>query len=204
MNKISLIDEDNNLLDRITDFIVGDNSFFVVSKHNDLLSFFKKPPVGVDIIITQLLPVYDINNNPYHLLKEKFPTAKIIVLTHLEYANRSFETLKMGADGFCLKSDTLKDLESGLQSLISSGNYVSTSVLPYIVNSIRAKSIFEKENVLTPKEHQIVKFVCQGQSYKMIAIETNLSIDGVRYHLQRIYRKLEINSKTELVAIALS
>lgn len=165
---------------------------------------FKKPPAGVDIIITQLLPVYDIKNNPYHLLKEKFPTAKIIVLTHLEYANRSFETLKMGADGICLKSDPLKDLESGLQSLISSGNYVSTSVLPYIVNSIRAKSIFEKENVLTPKEHQIVKLVCQGQSYKMIASETNLSIDGVRYHLQRIYRKLEINSKTELVAIALS
>jgi len=38
----------------------------------------------------------------------------------------------------------------------------------------------------------------------MIASETNLSIDGVRYHLQRIYRKLEINSKTELVAIALA
>ena len=110
----------------------------------------------------------------------------------------------MGADGFCLKSDTLKELKSGLHSLISSGNYVSTSVLPYIVNSIRAKSIFEKENVLTPKENQIVKLVCQGQSYKMIASETNLSIDGVRYHLQRIYRKLEINSKTELVAIALA
>jgi DNA-binding CsgD family transcriptional regulator len=37
----------------------------------------------------------------------------------------------------------------------------------------------------------------------MIANETNLSIDGVRYHLQRIYRKLEINSKAELIAIAL-
>ena len=204
MNKISLIDEDNNLMDRITDFIVGDDSFFVVSKHNDLLSFFKKPPAGVDIIITQLLPVYDIKNSPYHSLKNKFYTAKILVVTHLEYANRSFETLKMGADGFCLKSDTLNELKSGLHSLLSSGNYVSTSVLPYVIDSIRAKSIFERENVLTPKENQIVKFVCEGQSYKMIASKTNLSVDGVRYHLQRIYRKLEINSKVELVAIALS
>ena len=204
MNKISLIDEDNNLMDRITDFIVGDDSFFVVSKHNGLLSFFKKPPAGVDIIITQLLPVYDIKNSPYHSLKDKFSTAKILVVTHLEYANRSFETLKMGADGFCLKSDTLNELKSGLHSLLSSGNYVSTSVLPYVIDSIRAKSIFERENVLTPKENQIVKFVCEGQSYKMIASKTNLSVDGVRYHLQRIYRKLEINSKVELVAIALS
>lgn len=204
MNRISLIDEDNNLMDRITDFIEGDKTFYVVSKHNDLLSFFKKPPDEVDIIITQLLPGYDIKNTLYHSLKEKFPTAKILVLTHLEYANRSFETLKMGADGFCLKRDTLSELKIGLHSLISSGNYVSTSVLPYIVNSIRSKSIFEKENVLTPKENQIVKEVCEGHSYKVIASNTNLSIDGVRYHLQRIYRKLEINSKTELVAIALS
>ncbi len=58
--------------------------------------------------------------------------------------------------------------------------------------------------VTITKKNQIVKLVCQGQSYKMIASETNLSIDGVRYHLQRIYRKLEINSKTELVAIALA
>jgi DNA-binding NarL/FixJ family response regulator len=110
----------------------------------------------------------------------------------------------MGADGFCLKSDTLNELKSGLHSLISTGNYVSNAVLPYIINSIRAKSIFERENVLTPKEYQIVKQVCEGHSYKVIAYNTNLSIDGVRYHLQRIYRKLEINSKTELVAIALS
>jgi len=37
----------------------------------------------------------------------------------------------------------------------------------------------------------------------MIASESDLSIDGVRYHLQRIYRKLEINSKAELITIAL-
>jgi DNA-binding CsgD family transcriptional regulator len=38
----------------------------------------------------------------------------------------------------------------------------------------------------------------------MIANDTDLSIDGVRYYLQRIYRKLEINSKGELISIALS
>jgi DNA-binding CsgD family transcriptional regulator len=37
----------------------------------------------------------------------------------------------------------------------------------------------------------------------MIAGDTDLSIDGVRYYLQRIYRKLEINSKAELIAIAM-
>jgi DNA-binding NarL/FixJ family response regulator len=110
----------------------------------------------------------------------------------------------MGADGFCLKSDSLDDLDKGLDSMMEFGNYVSNSVLPFMVKSFRAKSNFEGEDILSPKEKQIVKLVCQGQSYKMIASDTDLSIDGVRYYLMRIYRKLEINSKAELIAIALS
>jgi DNA-binding CsgD family transcriptional regulator len=38
----------------------------------------------------------------------------------------------------------------------------------------------------------------------MIADRIGISIDGVRFHLQKIYRKLEINSKGELMALFLS
>jgi DNA-binding CsgD family transcriptional regulator len=38
----------------------------------------------------------------------------------------------------------------------------------------------------------------------MIADKVGISIDGVRFHLQKIYRKLEINSKGELIALFLS
>lgn len=37
----------------------------------------------------------------------------------------------------------------------------------------------------------------------MIASDTDLPIDGGRYYLQRIYRKLEINTRAELIAIAM-
>ena len=109
----------------------------------------------------------------------------------------------MGADGFCLKNDLLDDLEKGLDNMMEFGNYISNSALPFMVKSLRAKSNFDGDDILSVKEKQIVKLVCQGQSYKMIASETDLSIDGVRYYLMRIYRKLEINSKAELIAIAL-
>ena len=141
--------------------------------------------------------------NPYKSLKKEFPLAKILVLTHQESASKVYEAIKMGADGFCLKNDLLDDLEKGLDNMMEFGNYISNSALPFMVKSLRAKSNFVGEDILSVKEKQIVKLVCQGQSYKMIASETDLSIDGVRYYLMRIYRKLEINSKAELIAIAL-
>jgi len=204
MNKVSLIDEDSILMDRITDFLMEKEKYFVISKNSDLASFFKSPPFDINLIITNLLPNYLEKINPYKYLKKEFPLAKILVLTHHEYANKAFEALKLGADGFCLKSDSLEDLESGITSLLTLGNYVSNAAVPFMINSFRSKEKFEGTEILTDKEKQIVKAVCQGHSYKMIANDTDLSIDGVRYYLQRIYRKLEINSKGELISIALS
>jgi DNA-binding NarL/FixJ family response regulator len=188
---------------RISDFLMEKEKYIVISKNSDVASFFKRPPIFVNIIITNLLPNYLEKIDPYKSLKKEFPLAKILVLTHQEFASKAYEAMKMGADGFCLKSDSLEDLEKGLDNIMEFGNYVSNSVLPFMVKSFRAKSNFEGEDILTAKEKLIVKLVCQGQSYKMIAGDTDLSIDGVRYHLQRIYRKLEINSKAELIAIAM-
>jgi DNA-binding NarL/FixJ family response regulator len=204
MYKVSLLDEDSILLARISDFLMEKEKYIVISKNSDVASFFKRPPIFVNIIITNLLPNYLEKIDPYKSLKKEFPLAKILVLTHQEFASKAYEAMKMGADGFCLKSDSLEDLEKGLDNIMEFGNYVSNSVLPFMVKSFRAKSNFEGEDILSAKEKQIVKLVCQGQSYKMIASDTALSIDGVRYYLMRIYRKLEINSKAELIAIALS
>ena len=203
MNKVSLIDEDSILMARITDFLMEKEKYIVISKNLDVASFFKRPPFVVNIIITNLLPNYLEKINPYKSLKKEFPLAKILVLTHQESASKVYEAIKMGADGFCLKNDLLDDLEKGLDNMMEFGNYISNSALPFMVKSLRAKSNFDGDDILSVKEKQIVKLVCQGQSYKMIASETDLSIDGVRYYLMRIYRKLEINSKAELIAIAL-
>jgi DNA-binding NarL/FixJ family response regulator len=204
MIKISLIDEDSILMERIADFLMIEGNHIVISKNADFAQFLKNPPVSVDVIITNLLPDYLEKFNPFKSLKKEFPEAKILVLTHHEYANKTYEALKLGADGFCLKSDSLEDLESGITSLLTLGNYVSNAAVPFMINSFRSKEKFEGNDILTEKEKQIVKAICQGHSYKMIANETSLSIDGVRYYLQRIYRKLEINSKGELISIVLS
>ena len=53
---------------------------------------------------------------------------------------------------------------------------------------------------LNDREKQVVKGIVNGLSYKLIAIEYHVSIDTVRKYIKSVYRKLQINSKGELIA----
>ena len=56
---------------------------------------------------------------------------------------------------------------------------------------------------LTPREQEVVTAVEEGLSYKLIADAFGISTDTVKNHLRAVYRKSHINSKGELLALAL-
>jgi len=55
---------------------------------------------------------------------------------------------------------------------------------------------------LTLREQQVVSGLCSGQTFKQIAKTLHLSPSTVSNHLYRIYAKLSINSRSELIALA--
>jgi DNA-binding CsgD family transcriptional regulator len=101
-----------------------------------------------------------------------------------------------------LKSESALEFAHHVEAMFKLGNSVSMSLLPLMIKNFQKKSIIEE--VLTEKEINIAKELSSGLSYKLIADKVGISIDGVRFHLQKIYRKLEINSKGELIALFLS
>jgi len=57
---------------------------------------------------------------------------------------------------------------------------------------------------LTPREIDLVDLVCQGRLNKEIAYQLQLSEGTVKEYLYRLYRKLGVRNRTELVILALS
>ena len=55
------------------------------------------------------------------------------------------------------------------------------------------------EDVLTPRQQQIVEGLVEGLSYKMIADKYLISVETVRDHIKKIYKKLQVNSKAEVI-----
>ncbi len=56
---------------------------------------------------------------------------------------------------------------------------------------------------LTIKEISVLTSLAQGKSYKMIAEDCGVTINTVREHIRKIYRKLKVHSMTEAIMIAM-
>jgi DNA-binding CsgD family transcriptional regulator len=57
---------------------------------------------------------------------------------------------------------------------------------------------------LTPQELRLLKLLVEGHSYKTAAGQMGVSINTVAFHIQNIYGKLQVHSKSEAVARALN
>lgn len=69
--------------------------------------------------------------------------------------------------------------------------------------SVIILSVYIDSEPLTAKEQQVIAAMVDGLSYKMIAVRLGITLETVRQHIKNIYRKLQVNSKTEVIVKSL-
>ena len=117
--------------------------------------------------------------------------------------NRIFECICNGADGYLLKNTSPLNFIKALQDVVTGGAPMSPFVAQNVFQFFRNTKLQRDEFNLTPREIEILEWLVRGNSYKMIADKSSISIDTVKKHLQNIYHKLHVNCGTEAVAKAL-
>ena len=56
-----------------------------------------------------------------------------------------------------------------------------------------------QQYLFSKREKEVVEFLLQGKSNKQIALALGVSQSTVEYHLKNVYKKLQVNSRTEAV-----
>jgi DNA-binding NarL/FixJ family response regulator len=130
-------------------------------------------------------------------IKEGFPETDIIMLTVFNNSERIFKSICAGATGYALKDTPLPELKKAILDVHAGGSYMTPSIARKVMEHFMPKK--SGDDLLTGKEKQIVIAMTEGLSYKLIADRLSLSIDGVRFHIKNIYRKLQVNSKAEVI-----
>ena len=118
-----------------------------------------------------------------------------------------FEAICAGAVGYLVKNTPLPQLKAHLLEVAAGGSPMSPSVARYVIQAFRRLSavpaVVPPDSRLTPREQEIVAAVEEGLSSKAIAARCFISLDTVHNHIRSVYRKLQINSKGELLALSL-
>jgi DNA-binding NarL/FixJ family response regulator len=140
-------------------------------------------------------------------IKNHFSDIKILVqFQPCEEDHKIFtDVIDTGADGYIVDTAAHEQVAEAIILVREFGSYLC----PQIAGTILLLARNHKEhspgenNLLTPREHDVLELLVKGMSYKKIADELIISVSTVRTHIIHIYEKLQVHSKTEAVAKAL-
>ncbi|MEM7103835.1 MAG: response regulator transcription factor [Bacteroidota bacterium] len=133
------------------------------------------------------------------IIKTENPGIEVVMLTVHQEDGLVFESLCAGASGYLTKNTSPDDIMVAIQEAYEGGAPMSTNIARMVVNSFKRNPGPD----LSVREREVLSELCKGKSYKMVADSLFISQDTVRTHIRNIYRKLEVNSKSEAVAKAL-
>lgn len=133
-------------------------------------------------------------------LKAKFPKLLVMMITVYEDGDQIFASLQAGAAGYMLKRSQPEEIVQGIEQLYAGGSPMSPEVARKVVAFFqRRPPSNEGLEQLTPREMDILSELAEGCRYKEIAENLKISIETVRTHIQHIYVKLHVQSRTEAV-----
>ncbi|MFL5741282.1 MAG: response regulator [Flavisolibacter sp.] len=139
------------------------------------------------------------------LVKSQFPAIQVLILTVYEDDQKIFDAILSGATGYLLKKTPPTRILEAITEVQEGGASMSASIVKKVINYFNHKEKPGGSNdyTLSARELSILTCLVNGDSYKMIADHCSISIGTVRSHINNIYKKLHINSKSEAVAKAI-
>jgi len=152
---------------------------------------------GSDVVLVDVQLPDGLGSEYVQVLKKVSPQSLFIMCTSFEDDEYIFNSLKNGASGYLIKSESPENIITAIRDLIKGGAPMSSSIARKVVDYFK-KEIQTLEE-LTPKENELLSHLASGLFYKEIASQMSIGIDTVKKHASSIYRKLEVSNRTEAV-----
>jgi DNA-binding NarL/FixJ family response regulator len=203
---LAIIEDEAAIREDLSEYLDGQPEFACVLAAASIEEFLSRLPSVAEPPVLILCDIglpgrSGIEGLP--LLKARLPTVDVLMLSVFADAKRVFEALCAGAVGYLLKNTPLPELKEHLLQVAAGGSPMSPSVARHVIASFHPAPAPASGEKLTPREREIVQGIEDGLNYKLIAERLFISPETVRNHIRHVYRKLEVNSKGELMALKL-
>lgn len=137
-------------------------------------------------------------------LAKEHPDVGLIVFTMYDNAAYVWETMNAGARGYVLKSASKTDLLRAVRAVASGAGYLQAEVtVPLLKRLAHDARSADARRALSLREMQVLEFLAEGKSNKLIARTLAITEETVKTHLRNLYDKLGAADRAHAVAIAL-
>jgi DNA-binding NarL/FixJ family response regulator len=204
MTKILIFEDNPQLREGLSMLINGSDGFEVLATYKNCNNVVDEVEAWKPDVILMDIDMPGVNGiEGLKLIRRVNTEVKILMLTVFDDNKNVFESLKAGANGYVLKKTPPAKLLEYIGEAASGGAPMTSSIASQVLKMFSEVNdpVYADYN-LSEREKQVLQFLVNGYSYKMIAAEMFIAIDTVRSHIKKIYEKLHVNSKSEAVAKA--
>jgi len=130
-------------------------------------------------------------------LMEREPNTSVLIFT--AYSERSLlaRGLDSGAKGYILKEAPHDTLVRAIEKVAGGDSFIDPALMPAFLSGK------DREDMLTAREREILQLLADGMSNADVAQRLFISQETVKSHVRHILAKLEADTRTHAVAIAL-
>ena len=153
-----------------------------------------------DLIMLDLLLPRKSGDDVIPELAEVAPQARVIVVSSQAAPSSVRRALAAGAAGYLPKRSSDRDLVAAIRLVADGGGYVDPELGAKLVNPNEAAAL----EPLSERERDILQLLALGYTNQEIGRKLFISVRTVDTHRAHIMRKLQLETRAELVMFALA
>lgn len=139
-------------------------------------------------------------------IRKEYPNVEIIMFTQNIDDENIFKAIYAGATGFLPKAVSIPELKEHIKIILQGGAAITPQIAKKMIAHFQPKAVNitqkdGKSKKLSSKDLQILELLAGGYGYQSIAEKVGLTINGVRYHVKKIYKIMHISNRAEAAAL---
>jgi NarL family two-component system response regulator LiaR len=204
MINILIVDDHAILRDGLKNIISFEEDIEVVGEATtgeEAVAFMEQQSPDVIIMDINLPGINGVETTA--LIKSKKPDVRILVLTMYTHDEYLLAALKAGADGYLLKDAPSEHVIDAIKAVSRGESMLAPSMTKKLVTMHLQQTQLRKEDSnLTEREQEVLLGLVEGLSNKEIAEKLFISDKTVKIHVSKIFKKLEVKSRSQAVIYA--
>jgi two-component system invasion response regulator UvrY len=153
------------------------------------------------LLLDMVMPDTD-SNSLLQYLKNSHPKTKVLILSVNDETFFGTRAIELGAKGYLKKDASKEEIKRAIETVMDGKKYVSNKLADALVQNVLGEKILNPIERLSPKEFQVAMYIIQDFSQKEISEMLNVQYGTVNTMKQRIYEKLNIKQRRELIELA--
>jgi DNA-binding NarL/FixJ family response regulator len=205
--RVAIFDDNDSLRDSVAMLLKGTDDFVLCGSFASCLDLAASVTASRPDVVIMDIDLPAVNGiEGVKMIRQQFPGLQVLMFTVFENDELVFAAIRAGAGGYILKNAKPDLLLNAISEVFNGGAPMTPGIARKVLSQFQQQAAVKpgEDFHLSAREREVLGFLVDGLSYKMIGAQLHITYDTVRAHMKKIYEKLHVSSMTEAVAKAIN